>query len=245
MLPAPQLVRDSPLTTQEFTWRLPWGPSERASRLQFQSYPPNVSNVLNATPTQDKRIAEAAQSVASALEDDEAWQRLGAATASIDENARTNLREARAVLHGTLAPQAVDQYEPGLAVRRAEYRERALGDAIETLTGAAREYADAFEAANKVVETAASEVFGQLVAFGRPSAQYRASDVDLVHDLSPQLSFILEGHDMPKVGELAWVDNPFSDDAVQIIGLRMTADVERGELIRVSAVLLSGTADTW
>jgi hypothetical protein len=47
---APQLARDSPLTTPEFTWRLAWSRADLSSGLQFQAIPGRAGALLDATP---------------------------------------------------------------------------------------------------------------------------------------------------------------------------------------------------
>ena len=65
MMPAPQLVRDGPLSTQELTFRVPWPDELRRQGLQLTSAPsPIVADLLGTTPPS---LDEAARAVGAAL----------------------------------------------------------------------------------------------------------------------------------------------------------------------------------
>ncbi len=245
-LPAPQLAPGTPLTTPELAGRLIWTPRERSQRLQFQPAPPKAPSILEATEEQRRRLDESARSVAAAFEHADEWERLAAATEALDRDARASLRHVRGQLKHRLAPQAVDAYEPDLVMSRERYRQVVLSEELNTLTGTAREYADAFDAADQLVETAASDIFGQLVAYGEPTTFTRPQDLDM-QPTAPNrvITFIHTGATLPEIGMVVWIDDPLVPDAVHIIGATVGFDTATGITARVTGTVLAGTATAW
>jgi hypothetical protein len=244
-LPAPQLAPGTPLTTVEFTSRLAWIPGERQRGMQFQPAPPSAAAALQATGQQQRRLDETARALAIAMENSEEWARLAAATEALDRGARSSLQHARAQLHQRLAADAVDAYEPRLAMRRDEYRQTALSEEINALTAPAREYADAFDAADQLVETIASDVFGQLATYGEPATIRRPRDLDIQPSRPRVISFTHTDAGWPELGMIVWIDDPLIPDTVLITGFTVNLDATTGEAIRLVGSVLAGTAAAW
>ncbi len=246
MLPAPQLAPGTPLTTEEFTWRLIWKRDERSRGLQMQpAPPPGVASALQVAEDQQRRLDESARALAGAFARTDEWGRLAAAADALDGNARANLRLARATLKQRLAADAVTAHEPRLAMPRDRYRRAVLSEEIEALAGSAREYADAFDAADHLVETAASDVFGQLAAYGEPSTFGRPQELDMEPGRPSAVSFALADDSWPETGMVVWVDDPLTPDAVHITGVSMNIDRATGVAQRVTGTVLTGTAAAW
>lgn len=244
-LPAPQLTAGTSLTTVEFTWRLSWTPGERGRRLQFHSAPPMAAAALQAAAEARHGLDETARTLSAALEGSEEWARLAAATEALDHAARSSLQNARARLHQRLAANAVNAYEPRLAMRRALYRQTVLSEEINALTGPAREYADAFDAADQLVETIASDVFGQLATYGEPTTIGRPRDLDMQPGESRVITFTPTDAAWPELGMLAWIDDPLIPDATLITGTTVNLDPATGEAQRLVGRVLAGTAAAW
>jgi hypothetical protein len=245
-LPAPQLAPGTPLTTVEFTPRLTWIPGERERGLQFHSVPPPRAAVaMQATEEQRRRLDETARALAVALENCKEWARLAAATEALDRGARSSLQNARTRLHQRLAAEAVDAHEPRLAMPRAMYRQTVLSEEINALTGPAREYADAFDAADQLVETIASDVFGQLATYGEPTTFGRPRDLDIQPGDQRVVSFTYTDAAWPELGMIAWVDDPLIPDAVLITRGDVNSDAATGEALRLVGSVLAGTAAAW
>ncbi len=244
-LPAPQLAPGTPLTTVEFTTRLVWIPGERQRGLQFQPAPPSAAAALQATGQQQRGLDETARALAIAMENSEEWARLAAATQALDRGARSSLQHARAQLDQRLAAGAVDAYEPRLAMRRDEYRQTALSEEINALTVPAQEYADAFDTADQLVETIASDVFGQLATYGEPATIRRPRDLDIQPGNPRVISFTHTDAGWPELGMIVWIDDPLIPDAVLITGYTVNVDAATGEAIRLVGTVLAGTAAAW
>lgn len=244
LLPAPQLSPGTPLTTNKFTWRLIWTPGERSRQLQFQPAPPQASLALQATEVERRRLDNCARAVVAAFEDTDEWAHLAAATEALDGDARASLRSVRATLQQRLTAQAVDDHEPSLAMHRDSYRRVVLSEEIETLSGSAREYTDAFDAADQLVEKAASTVFGQLAAHGEPTRHVRPQDVELLPHRA--VTFTLTDNVLPpEIGSVAWIDDPLIPDAVHINAYNMSYERATGVAVSVSGSVLTGTATAW
>lgn len=243
-LPAPQLAPGTPLTTDEFTHRLRWTPGERALGLQLSDPHPEIAKALGADAAGQRALDEAARSVAAAFGTTPEWQRLAAATAALDGEARAELTAVRKRVRERLAPERVDDYESVLALERAKYRATVLQQELDRLTGGAGEYAAAFEAADLLVEVAASDVFAQLLCYRTPV--FTPRDLELERGEPDRVAFTLgEGSPtFPEAGLLAWLDDPHVEDAVLFTGVNLHWD-GTATTQQVRAVVLPGTAAAW
>lgn len=244
-LPAPQLTPGTPLTTVEFSWRLIWTPNERTRGLQFQPAPPGVGPVLGATEGQRRRIDETARSLIAAFESTDEWTGLLAASDALNSDARAKLKNARAKLRKRLADDAVTTHEPKLAMPRDKYRQVVLTEEIETLAGAARDYADAFDAVDRLIETSCSHVFGQLAAHGNPTTFTEIKDLDSEPGIPQVVAVTLTDESWPEPGMLAWIDDPLVCDALHITSVNFHQNVATGLRQRVTGTVLEDIAAAW
>ena len=90
------------------------------------------------------------------------------------------LHETNATLRSSLRPDAVDTFEPNLALRRSSYRTQKLREAVEGLSGGAATYAKAFDRLNAELEEAIGHVLGHLVAYGQPGDIGPISNLDFI-----------------------------------------------------------------
>ncbi|MFJ1764687.1 hypothetical protein ACIOD2_30490 [Amycolatopsis sp. NPDC088138] len=246
LIKAPQLCPNTPYTTDQWTFELTWSRDERQRGLQFQSQPPDVSAFLAIPREQHRELVRAAQSVAQALGRTDQWLSFETEAAGLDDVAKDELRAARKGLRESLSSAAVDAHEPHLFFPRNEYRIQATSDAVESLTGKARAYSEAFARVNQLITTATSDVFGQLVAFGEPptlpasTLDLRGGEAATVRFEVPEQYVILLN-----CGNVVWLDDPLVVDAVRIESLS-TNLMSTGEgTLKVGAVVLDGTADGW
>jgi hypothetical protein len=244
-LPAPQLVSGTPITTVEFGWQVGWAPDERARGLQFLAAPPLTGAVLQTTEGERRRIGQAARRLANAFERSDEWALLSSATEALDSEARANLRRVRASLRQRLTAESVSTHEPNRAHARAKYRHVVMLEEIASLSGSAREYSDAFDVANQLVETAASRVFGQLAAYGEPTQYPPPQQLDIQSGSPQVVSFTITDPLWPDMGALVWVDEPLIRDAVCITAVTSNHDAATGSQHRVSGTVLAGTAAAW
>jgi len=242
-LPAPQLAPGTPLTTAEFTYRLSWRAHERAQGLQLQDVPSSITRRLRANASQAHGLSEAARALASTLRSSEEWLRLGAARSALSSADRQALRDARARVKQRLSPSMIDAHEPHRALARHEYRCTVLEEELDILTGQAREFADAFDAADELVELAASDIFGQLAVYGSPVNLGRVAEIDLEPGATQYASFTLPGDTWLEPGCLIRIDDSLIADTMLMVGGSFSfGSTSR---TRVRARVLPGTSSVW
>lgn len=240
LLPAPQLAPGTPLTTEEFTHRLSWARDERRAGFQFQDPPTEPLDALGATKD-SARASEATRRLAFALAGTAPWQRFHIADAALSPSDRTKLLAARKAVADASMQTAVDSHEPDFAVQRDAYRQQVVNDAISALTGPAREYADAFDAADRLLELACSDIFGQL-------AVYRTVVLRSVSNLSSHgagmgtVTFTVEAAVHLDAGAVVWLDDPLVEDPVQLTSVNYSVDQAVGTKVVAWGRVLLGAA---
>jgi hypothetical protein len=243
LLPAPQLAEGSPLTTREFTWRLAWAPGERTEGLQLRDVPDELTSVLKPDARQGLALKDGARRLAVALTGTQEWARLREADAALDDATRGELRACRAAIAAGCSAQAVDAHEPDLAHPRNEYRIQAMAEQLATLTGAAAQYAGAFDAADRLIELAASDVFGQLTVHDTE----RLTGVHGVETSGPPDHTVVFscGDVLLDCGRVVWLDDPLVPDAVQLTRVSFYFQDTGEAIMRCGGGLLTGTSTAW
>ncbi|HBX76635.1 MAG TPA: hypothetical protein DEG43_03220, partial [Acidimicrobiaceae bacterium] len=181
------------------------------------------------------------QALASALRASESWQRLAVTRAALTEPDRQQLRIECMALRAAVSSEHVDEFEPHFALKRHQFREEQMREAIARLTGRAAAYANAFTDAADTVDFAVDGVLPQLVTYGRPKDIGAAADLDFLGE--NQITF------QPTVptfgtGMLVFVSDPLVEEVGQITGANF--NFSNGvESNRVTLQLLSGAAASW
>ena len=244
IIPAPQLTPNSPLTTREFTWRLVWQPGEQSRGLQLLAGPPRVDALLGVSGQQARLVEETARAVAASLALTSEWQAFEEVTRSLDDKSRTALRSCRAAMRKRLAGQAVDEHEEKLALPRDEYRASVVADGVGRLEGSAHDYAVLFDAVDQLIEDAASDTFGQLLAFGPPEPVTGVAGLDFSPGTPRVVHFSVPGDLWLETGQLLWLDDALVPDAVMVIGMNISFDP--GEMSqRLTGRVLEGSRQAW
>ena len=161
-MPVPQLVRNSPLSADELSLRVPWREDLRRQRLQFSPAPPSVPDLLHA-PAQP--LDEAARAVGSAVDRCPQAQELQQAHAALTADDQAALTTARAKARAALYTDRLQTEVGNDLDSRVAYRHAVLADTVNRLSGGARRYSDAFHAADRLLEQAAA-LFSQTVVNG-------------------------------------------------------------------------------
>lgn len=250
-LPAPHLAPGAPLRADESGYELLWTRDEPLAGLQFQNPPPRIAQLLQAGPNEQRQIVNGTQALGAALEGTEEWQRMGAAADSLTGPARAQLRQAKKTLQQRLGPAEIGRYSQQ-AHARSEYRGTVLDEVLAALSGPAEEYARSFDAANRLLETAASDVFSQLATYGRPTTAGRPGDIDLRRGARGLLvSFTRPADDGNgtrfhlEMGQLVWLDDALVRDCVQITSSEFSFGLVAGERERCTGTVLPGTGEAW
>jgi hypothetical protein len=248
-IPAPQLVPGAPLTVDGFGQPRPWTQDERRRGLQLQDLPPEITRLLNATAPEARRITSATRILGTAMQRTSEWQRMQTATDALTGQARAELTQARRTVSERLNEAEVAKVGPA---DRLEYREAVLVEVLSALSGPAAEYAQAFEAANRALETAASDAFGQLAVYGQPALVHGPQEIDLRPGSRGQLvNFtrpLTGGNDAQfhlEMGQLVWLDDELIPEASQLTNLEYSYDEVMGERERYTGTILLGTGEAW
>lgn len=235
LLRVPQLVANTPFTTDEFSWKAVWARGDMGHGFQLAP-PPTL-----AIGAERLDASLELQALASALRASESWQRLAVTRAALTEPDRQQLRIECMALRAAVSSEHVDEFEPHFALKRHQFREEQMREAIARLTGRAAAYANAFTDAADTVDFAVDGVLPQLVTYGRPKDIGAAADLDFLGE--NQITF------QPTVptfgtGMLVFVSDPLVEEVGQITGANF--NFSNGvESNRVTLQLLSGAAASW
>lgn len=235
LLRVPQLVANTPFTTHEFTWKAVWARGDMARGFQL-SPPP-------ALPIGTERIdaSHELQELASALRASDSWQRLATSRAALTEPERQQLHTECRALRAALSPERVDEFEPHLALKRHQFREEQMENAVARLTDGAAAYAKAFTDAAATVDFAVDGVLPQLVTYGHPKDVGVAADLDFLGE--DRIAF------QPAIpifwtSMLVFVSDPLVEEVGQVTGVSINfgGGIENN---RATLRLLSGAAASW
>lgn len=245
VLRAPQLVPGTPLTTTEMTTRYIWSKQEFASDLNQLPTPPHVPELLGADSKGTQELEEAARQVSQALVKSQEWVDFHDAHNSLTEDAKEALRAARRELKERLCAEAVDDHEPNLAIPRAEYRSHAMTEVVESLSGPARIYADAFGAVDRLLDLTLGDIFGELVVFGQPwripvfnVETPRPGEPIVGFETGPAASFLT-------TGQILWLATEAIGDAVRVERHQIAMDQVEGTQNYFEARVLRNTGRGW
>jgi hypothetical protein len=243
---APQLARNTALTTTDFTPMLAWPVQDQRAGLQNLPTPPPIGNLLGATPALNSLLTTTNHAVADALAKTDEWMAFREASRGLTAAGKNDLRAARRTLTERLSPQAVDDHDENLVMPRSNYRAFVLGEVLGTLSGSAQLYATTFGAVNHLIDRAASDVFAALVSQKEVPAlpsielEFGAASAGRIEFTLPGLyGLIME------CGDVAWLDDPLVRDAVHLQSISHSFDATGTGTTRIGASLLVGTGDAW
>lgn len=238
---APQLVRDSALTTDEFTNRLAWRKSDLAAGFQFQNPPEGPLSGMGATAPEVRRATAASKRLLRCLEETDQWVRFREADRRLSTGEAEQLSAARQTIATSLAPDKIDEFEPRLAVRRYEYRTQVVADALDRLSGGAREYAEAFSEIDRLIEFSCGDVFGHCVAY-EPIHLHGVIDLAMHGGERQSIEFGIEGMPPLEPGSICILDDPLFPEIVFVTELTLDFNQASGFRQRATARPLEGAA---
>jgi hypothetical protein len=235
-MPAPQLIRNGPLSTPELTFRVPWPDELRRQGLQLTSAPPVVAGLLGNTP---QSLDEPARAVGAALANCPQVHELERAQAGLTDDGRAALSSARDRARMALRPAQVDAAAGDLALNRLAYREALVANVVDSLQGDARRYIDAFDAVDRLIEQAAA-LFSQAVVNG-PAPKigpiFRAERLHGGHGWTEVVVPEWVGL-FAQIGDVVLFDTPALTDAMYVEGTRLWWKAEQWGSATLSGPLL-------
>lgn len=246
ILRAPQLAPGTPLTTFEMTSEFVWTKDELRSSLNQLPAPPSVPQLLGADARTTIALDQAARDVTARLQQTSAWTQFAAAAKALGEDAKLALREARAELGEKLSDESINEHEENLALPRSEYRAHTTAEVVESLTGPAREYAEAFGRVQAILRLVMCEVFGELAFYGEP-CPIPATNLNAPEPGRPVVEFesTLSAGVLVSPGQVVWLGNDAVSDAVRIEGITHSMDFVTGGSDLFTATVLVGTGEVW
>lgn len=243
ILRAPQLVDGTIYTTDDsgiagFVWTR----DERRAGLQLlEGPPPNVSQQISLSADE---IGVTARAVARALQHSAAWQEFDDANHRLDEDSKADLRVAMQDLKQRTSPKMIDQHEPGRMLERNDYRKHHTAEVIDSLTGVARAYTDAFTAVDDLLRLVTCDVFGQLLT------HHPIVVLDVENPVfadAETVEFVMKDDSLsrlPDAGEVVWIDDDIVSDAVRLETVSFHLDPVEVTLT-CRAQILYGTSVAW
>lgn len=246
--PAPQLAHGTHLTTLQSTDRSPWTDAELVQGYETSPPPPHVHRLLRAEAAHARALTDATHSCINELVRSTQWAALFEAGRQLTTEVREELDAARRTVAEKLTDPALDAHS-SLILDRFNYRVTVLEEHLASLSDAAAAYATAFDRANRLLELAASDVLGQLVAHGEPRREAQPQALDTRPGFTQLLSFTradTDTHffDRLEVGQLLWLDHPLIPDAVRLTGATESYSYN-GHVERWTGTLLPGSASAW
>lgn len=132
LLPVPQLVENTPFTTQELTDRAAWQRSDFGRGFQFAPPPNLVFTTERIDASRDLRR------LAVALRASPTWQELGATRATLADADYQQLGSVGRELRAALSPDRVDEFETRLCAEAGSITARADGKCPRSADGRCR-----------------------------------------------------------------------------------------------------------
>lgn len=237
LIPAPQMAANGYRRCEEYSRRrLCWRKSVLQAGLQFMGSPPMVADRLGL-PEQD--VAFATSSLVTALQATPEWAAYSELCGSLTEHDRATLAAARREVNERLTAEKVDEFEPDRMARRERFRIDQVEGVVQTLSGKPREFADAFEKVDEVIDLVANDVFGQLVTIGP------AIEVAAIADLEWEgttVKFRNVSDTAVAPGNLVTIPDPLVTDVLHIEDVMCASDADSGMVVRYSGRLLAESA---
>lgn len=237
LIPAPQLAPSGYRCHEEYGLRLRWRKQLLQCGLQTMACPPGASFL--GLPERD--VQSATTSLVLALENTPEWSAYEELSAQLTGEDRTALLAARREVEERLSPTKVDQFEPIRMARRERYRIDQVNEVVQTMTGRARDFADAFEQVDDLIDLVANDVFGQAVTIGA------AIDVPQIADLETDgqsIKFTNKSETPVAPGNLVSLRDPLVQDVVLIEDLSFVSDPVSGMVVSYRGRQLRGSASS-
>jgi hypothetical protein len=207
-----------------------------------------VHRLLQADAVHARALTNATHRCVDELVKSTQWTALFEADQRLTTEVREELNAARRTVAEKLTDSALDAHS-SLILERFNHRVTVLEKHLANLSGSAAAYATAFDRANHLLELAASDVLGQLVAHGEPRREAEPQALDTRPGFTQLLSFTRANTDTHffdrlEVGQLLWLDHPLFPDAVRLTGATESYGYN-GHVERWTGTLLPGTASAW
>lgn len=237
LIPAPQLATLGYRCHEEYGLRLRWRKQMVQAGLQSMACPPGGS-FIGLT---ERDVQSATTSLVLALQNTQEWSAYKELSAQLDGEDRAALLAARRDVDDRLSPAKVDSFEPVRMARRERYRIDQVDEVVQTMTGRARDFADAFGQVDDLIDLVADDVFGQTVAIGAAIAVPQIADLEVD---GQSVKFTNKSETPVAPGNLVSLPDPLVQDVVLIEDLYFASDAVSGMVVSYSGRPLRGSASS-
>jgi hypothetical protein len=235
LIKAPQLSRGTHRTTIEFSWGIPWRQEEFALGLQTAPFSARIPEALGASDPASFALAVVALQIR--LSETEAWREYEVSWRNLRDDDKRQLSKCRSRIAKRLSPMELDALEAKLALPRVAHRVRVVSEEIDTLTGAARAFAEAFENVDRVIELACVDALTYLLFYGQPrlvtsmgSLEYRPGP--------PVATVRFDADGFYQGGEIVQLNDPLFSGLALISEVEFKFSAETGERITATAEMI-------
>lgn len=230
----PHFGRNTNLTTDEFTFRIPWRREDLASGLQFKGLDARIAGSLRIPSPSDFEVS--AQNLLTAVKRTEEWGDFAVSRARLTPVDRELLRAARVQVTEALAPVSLDDFEPQIAIVRAERRAEVVQQEIANLTGTAGEYALAFDRIDVLLEEIVIDFVSHFVFFGGPKVVKPLGEIEFTPGQPGKIKF--DATDWLDTGALIQIDDPIFPGHARVNQITVHATAGAEDKISVIASML-------
>jgi hypothetical protein len=226
-IPAPQMASRGFRRSEEYGKRIAWRSQLLAAGLERYPSPPAVAQQLQLGSSAD----DAAHSLLEALSSSTEWVNYANLAQSLTDEDLVILKSSREKINVLLNPHNVDNYEDSRMERRHVFRMDRVKDVVAELTGIPRQFADAFEEVDNLIDRVIVNVHGQLVVYGHPK-KIVPEQLELDGRF---VSFNYTGEAVPTKGDLLRLEDPLVSDVVVVDGLSFQFHQDEGTLFSYTA----------
>jgi hypothetical protein len=237
-IPAPQMASRGFRRSEEYGKRIAWRSQLLAAGLESYPSPPGVTQQLQLSSS---AADDAAQSLLEALRASAEWVNYKNLAESLTEEDRAVLKSSREKINVLLNPRNIDQYEDARMERRHAFRIERVKEVVEEMTGVPREFADAFESIDDLIDRAIVNVHGQLVVYGRPKTLIP----EQLEMNGRFVSFNSTGDAVSSTGDLIRLEDPLVPDVLVVDGFSFQSNQDEGVLLSYTAERLPASTQAF
>ena len=237
-IPAPQMASRGFRRSEELGKRMAWRSQLLAAGLGGYQSPPGVTSQLQL---KDATCDDAARLLLEALVTSSEWVHFEELTQALSDDDLAALKASREQINVLLNPRNVDQYEDSRMERRNAFRMDRVQEVVGQLTGVPRDYADAFEQVDDLIDRAVVNVHGQLVVYGRPKT---ISPRRLEKD-GRFVAFEYAGDTVPMTGDIIRLTDPLVPDVLVVDGFSFQFNQDEGSVSSYTAERLPASSQAF
>lgn len=237
-MPAPQLARDSYHTMDNFS--PPWSREIMRAGVQYENVAQRIDTLLGI---RGRGTVPGLQAAFQALP---SWTAFDSCHNALSPDVRTELLAARrTITERTNAQNDSEEIDPGDPYTPLNRARQTTETVVASLSGDAKDYANAFGSVTEEIDRVIAGVLPQLVAFGPPETLTTAHDLEITATQPPTVAFKLHDNEFAQKGRLYWTNDSVILDALYVEAAHMAHDNVHDLRFQFEATVLTGTSAAW